>query len=193
MSSILLARSSPEVCSIPLPLHTRCAPVPCPLHSPHIFRGLAPQRDCSFRALRSFLTPALQSQTRRWYRCAMCLCPDSLLGPLALSSSRLGRESKLALLSLRSVGSGLRSVPSWTQTLSAFRSYLPAAYRVCFAPQSSAESSEPSGKGIVPQPLPPVSSALTAPSRSASTRSLTSRRRPDSPVRRSLPSLPLFR
>ena len=64
MSSILLARSSPEVCSIPLPLHTRCAPVPCPLHSPHIFRGLAAQRDCSFRALRSSLTTALQSQTR---------------------------------------------------------------------------------------------------------------------------------
>ena len=34
----------------PLPLHTRCAPVPCPLHSPHIFRGLAEQRDCSFRS-----------------------------------------------------------------------------------------------------------------------------------------------
>jgi len=66
------------VCSIPLPLHTRCAPVPCPLHSPHIFRGLAAQRDCSFRALRSSLTTALQSQTRRWYRCAMCLCPDTL-------------------------------------------------------------------------------------------------------------------
>ena len=52
------------MCSIPLPLHTRCAPVPCPLHSPHIFRGLAAQRDCSFRALRSSLTTALQSQTR---------------------------------------------------------------------------------------------------------------------------------
>jgi hypothetical protein len=67
-----------------------------------------------------------------------------------------------------------------TQRLSAFRSYLASAYRLCYAPRLSAESSEPSGKGFVPQPLPPVSSALTAPSRSASTRSLTSRRRPDS-------------
>ena len=45
----LLAGSSPEVCSIPLPLHIRCAPVPCPLHSSHLFRGLAARRDCSFR------------------------------------------------------------------------------------------------------------------------------------------------
>ena len=51
----------------------------------------------------------------------------------------------------------------------------------------SAESSEPSGKEAVPPSLPPVSSALTALSRSASTRSLTSRRRPDSPVPTPLP------
>ena len=45
----LLARSSTEVCSIPLPLHIRFAPVSCPLHSPHIFRGFATKRDCSLR------------------------------------------------------------------------------------------------------------------------------------------------
>lgn len=84
----------------------------------------------------------------------MCLCPDSLFA--AAVSSLV------------------------TQRLSAFRSYLASAYRLCYAPRLSAESSEPSGKGFVPQPLPPVSSALTAPSRSASTRSLTPRRRPDS-------------
>ena len=67
-----------------------------------------------------------------------------------------------------------------TQRLSAFRSFLATAYILCYAPRLSAESSEPSGKGFVPQPLPPVSSALTATSRSASTRSLTLRRRPDS-------------
>ena len=46
----LLAGSSPDVCSISHPLHIRCAPVLCPLHSPHLFRGLADQRDCSFRS-----------------------------------------------------------------------------------------------------------------------------------------------
>ena len=158
MSFILLARSSPEVCSIPLPLHIRYAPVPCPLHSPHIFRGLAPQRDCSFRALRSFLTTALQSQTRNAVSLSGYLCPDSLFA--AAVSSLV------------------------TQRLSAFRSYLAPAYRLCCAPRLSAESSEPSGKGFVPQPLPTVSSALTASSRSASTRSLTSRRRPDSHAQR---------
>ena len=50
---LLLAGSSPEVCCTPLTLR-----------SAHIFRGLAGKRDCSFRALRSFLTTALQSQTR---------------------------------------------------------------------------------------------------------------------------------
>lgn len=49
----LLARSSPEVCCTPLTLR-----------SAHIFRVLAAKRDCSFRALRSSLTTALQSQTR---------------------------------------------------------------------------------------------------------------------------------
>ena len=150
----LLARSSTEVCSIPLPLHIRCAPVSCPLHSAHIFRGLAAKRDCSLRALRSSLTTALQSQTRRWYRCAMCLCPAALFA--AAVSSIV------------------------TQRLSAFRSYLAPAYRLCYAPRLSAESSEPSGKEAVPSSLPPVSSALTASSRSASSRSLTSRWRPDS-------------
>ena len=29
---------------------------------------------------RLFLPLPLQSQTRRWYRCAMCLCPDTLFG-----------------------------------------------------------------------------------------------------------------
>lgn len=77
---MLLARSSPDVCSIPLPLHIRYAPVPCPLHSPHIFRGLAAQRDCSLRALRSFLTTALQSQTRPEVSLSGCLCPDTLFG-----------------------------------------------------------------------------------------------------------------
>lgn len=38
-------------------------------------------------------------------------CPASLLGPLALPSSRLGKAGKPALLSLRIVGSPLRSVP----------------------------------------------------------------------------------
>ena len=75
-----------------------------------------------------------------------------------------------------------------TQRLSAFRSYLAPAYRLCCAPRLFAESSEPSGKGFVPQPLPPVSSALTASSRSASTRSLTLRRRPDSHARSVLAS-----
>ena len=119
------------------------------------------------RKARLFLPLTLQSQTRRWHRCAMCLCPAARFA--AAVSSLV------------------------TQRLSAFRSYLASAYRLCYAPRLSAESSEPSDKGFVPQPLPPVSSALTAPSRSASTRSLTSRRRPDSPVRMSLPSLPLFR
>ena len=103
----------------------------------------------------------LWSFTRRRYRFAMCLCPDSLFA--AAVSSLV------------------------TQRLSAFRSYLAPAYRLCYALRLSAESSEPSGKGFVPQPLPTVSSALTAPSRSASTRSLTSRRRPDSPVPTPLP------
>ena len=75
-----------------------------------------------------------------------------------------------------------------SQRLYAFRSYLAPAYRLCYAPRLSAESSEPSGKGFVPQPLPTVSSALTAPSRSASTRSLTLRRRPDSHARSVLAS-----
>ena len=66
---MLLARSSPDVCSIPLTLH-----------STHIFRGLAAQRDCSFLALRSFLTTALQSQTRPEESLSGCLCPDSLFG-----------------------------------------------------------------------------------------------------------------
>ena len=122
-SSLILSRSV---------LHSANAP----------FRTHLPRARCTARL---FLTLSLQSQTRQ----RKLLCPDSLLGPLALSSSRLGRESKLALLSLRSVGSVLRSVPSWTQTLSAFRSYLPAAYRVCFAPQSSAESSEPSSRQLL--------------------------------------------
>ena len=133
-SSLILSRSM---------LHSADAP----------FRTHLPRARCQarlFLSLRcSFLTSSLQSQTRPEVSLSGCLCPDSLLGPLALSSSRLGRESKLALLSLRSVGSGLRSVPSWTQTLSAFRSYLPAAYRVCFATQSSAESSEPSGRQLL--------------------------------------------
>ena len=150
------------MCCIPHPLHIRCAPVPCLLHSSHLFRGLAAQRDCSFRALRSFLTTALQSQTRQWYRCAICLCPVTLFA--AAVSSLV------------------------TQRLSAFRSFLATAYRLCYAPRLTAESSEPSGKGFVPQPLPPVSSALTASSRSAFTRSLTLRRQPDSHARSMLAS-----
>ena len=128
-----------------------------PLRSTHIFRGLAGQRDCSFRALRSFLTTALQSQTRN-----------------AVSLSGLFMSGSLSLAAVSSLV---------TQRLSAFRSFLAPAYRLCCAPRLSAESSEPFGKGFVPQPLPTVSSALTASSRSASTRSLTSRRRPDSHAR----------
>ena len=101
-----------------------------------------------------FLPLSLQSQTRNAVSLSGCLCPDSLFA--AAVSSLV------------------------TQRLSAFRSYLAPAYRLCYAQRLSAESSEPSGKGFVPQPLPTVSSALTAPSRSASTRSLTLRRRPDS-------------
>ena len=65
----LLARSSPEVCCTPL---TLC--------SAHILRVLAAMRDCSFRALRSFLTTALQSQTRPEVSLSGCLCPDTLFG-----------------------------------------------------------------------------------------------------------------
>ena len=119
----LLARSSTDVCSISLPLHIRCAPVACPLHSPHLFRGLAGQRDCSFRALRSFLTPALQSQTRQAVSLSGCLYPDSLF--VAAVSSLV------------------------TQRLSAFRSSLAPAYRLCYAPRLSAESSEPSGRQLL--------------------------------------------
>ena len=68
------------MCCIPHPLHIRCAPVPCPLHSSHLFRGLAAKRDCSFRALRSSLTTALQSQTRNAVSLSGCLCPDTLFG-----------------------------------------------------------------------------------------------------------------
>ena len=141
----ILSRSVLHSASTSHPLRSCSVSAPFPTHLP---RARSPAR--LFLSLRcSFLTSSLQSQTRKVVSLSGCLCPDSLLGPLALSSSRLGRESKLALLSLRSVGSGLRSVPSWTQTLSAFRSYLPAAYRVCFAPQSSAESSEPSGRQLL--------------------------------------------
>jgi hypothetical protein len=103
---------------------------------------------------RLFLTLSLQSQTRQVVSLSGLFMSDSLF--VAAVSSLV------------------------TQRLSAFRSFLAPAYRLCCAPQLSAESSEPSGKGFVPQPLPPVSSALTATSRSASTRSLTLRRRPDS-------------
>ena len=85
----LLARSSPDVCSIPLPLHIRYAPVPCPLHSPHLFRGLAAQRDCSFRALRSSLTTALQSQTRPEVSLSGCLCQAYTLRECPLTSFRV--------------------------------------------------------------------------------------------------------
>ena len=55
----------------------------------------------------------LWSFTRRRYRFAMCLCPDSLFA--AAVSSLV------------------------TQRLSAFRSYLASAYRLCYAPRLSAE------------------------------------------------------
>ena len=80
--------------------------------------------------------------------------------------------------------SPLRSVPSLPQRLSAFRSCLPPAYRLCYASQSSAESPEPSSKEFLRHSLLPVSVALTAPACSASTTELTLRRRPDSPVRK---------
>ena len=108
----LLARSSPEVCFIPLALH-----------SAHIFRGLAGQRDCSFRALRSFLTPALQSQTRQAVSLSGCLCPVTLF--VAAVSSLV------------------------TQRLSAFRSSLAPAYRLCCAPRLYAESSEPYSRQLL--------------------------------------------
>ena len=68
------------MCSISHPLHIRCAPVPCLLHSPHLFRGLAAQRVCSFRALRSSLTTALQSQTRQSGIPIGMFVPGSLFG-----------------------------------------------------------------------------------------------------------------
>ena len=129
-----------------------------------------PLRSCSVSAsfpthlprarspARLFLPLSLQSQTRNVVSLSGCLCPDSLFA--AAVSSLV------------------------TQRLSAFRSCLAPAYRLCYAPRLSAESSEPSGKGFVPQPLPPVSSALTASSRSAFTRPLTLRRRPDSHAQR---------
>ena len=86
---MLLARSSPDVCSISLPLHTRYVPASCPLHSPHIFRGLAARRDCSFRALRSFLTAALQSQTRPEVSLSGCLCRAYTLWECSLTSFRV--------------------------------------------------------------------------------------------------------
>ena len=82
--------------------------------------------------------------------------------------------------------SPLRSVPSLPQRLSAFRSCLPPAYRLCYASQSSAESPEPSSKEFLRHSLLPVSVALTASACFASTTEFTLRRRPDSPVRRSL-------
>ena len=51
--SITLAFSSPEVCCIALTLH-----------SAHLFRGRAERRVCFLRRLRSYLTPALRTQTR---------------------------------------------------------------------------------------------------------------------------------
>ena len=84
--------------------------------------------------------------------------------------------------------SPLRSVPSSPQRLSAFRSCLPPAYRLCYALHSSAESPEPSSKEFLRHSLLPVSVALTAPACAASTTELTLRRRPDSPVRRSVRS-----
>jgi hypothetical protein len=74
----LLARSSPEVCCTPLTLR-----------SAHIFRGLAGQRDCSFRALRSFLTTALQSQTRPEVSLSGCLCQAYTLRECSLTSFRV--------------------------------------------------------------------------------------------------------
>ena len=83
---MLLARSSPEVCSIPLPLHTRCAPVPCPLHSPHIFRGLAAKRVSDQPTRNPYRISVLWSFTRRRYRYAMCLCPVTLFRPSLVHS-----------------------------------------------------------------------------------------------------------
>ena len=80
--------------------------------------------------------------------------------------------------------SPLRSAPSLPQRLSAFRSCLPPAYRLCYASQTSAESPEPSSKEFLRHSLLPVSVALTAPACFASTTELTLRRRPDSPVRK---------
>jgi hypothetical protein len=71
-----------------------------------------------------------------------------------------------------------------TQRLSAFRSCVATAYRLCYASRFSAESSEPSSKEFLRHSLLPVSAAFTAPNRSASTTMLTSCRRPDAPVRR---------
>lgn len=72
---------------------------------------------------------------------------------------------------------------SVTQRLSAFWSFLPPAYRLCYASQFSAESSEPFSKEFLRHSLLPVSAAFTAPNYFASTTMLTSCRRPDAPVR----------
>ena len=75
------------------------------------------------RKARLFLPLTLQSQTRRRYRCAMCLCPVTLF--VAAVSSLV------------------------TQRLSAFRSFLATAYRLCCTPRLSAESSEPSNRQLL--------------------------------------------
>ena len=100
------------------------------------------------------------------------------------SSHRLARGR----IYVRQRYSPLRSVPSFPQVVTAFRSFLPSADTTCYAPQSSTESSEPSGRLLVPRRLPPVSAALPVSDCSATTTELTLRRLPDSPVPMSLPS-----
>lgn len=105
------------------------------------------------------------------------------------SSHRLARGK----IYVRQCYSPLRSVPSFPLAVTAFRSSLPSADTACSAPQSSTESSEPSGRLLVTRRLPLVSAAFPVPASSVSTTELTSRRLPDSHVPPLLPSLPLFR
>ena len=113
------------MCSISHPLYIRCAPVPCLLHSPHLFRGLAAKRDCSFRALRSFLTTALQSQTRPEVSLSGCLCPDSLFG--AAVSSFVDADTVRIPVVPRSSVQSLLCFAVFRGVIGAFRQTAPAS------------------------------------------------------------------
>ena len=122
-----------------------------------------------------------------------CAFVKSFKGSQESETASCGRRLARGRIYVRQRYSSLRSVPSFPQVVTAFRSSLPSAATTCYAPQSSTESSEPSGRLLVPRRLPPVSAALPVPDCSATTTELTLRRLPDSPVPMSLPPLPLFR